>query len=69
MFPADREQTVRCPYCVTENQFRPMRLLEQNRQICEGCGHTICLGDSAFLCPCPRCLEARYWPKVPNVKH
>jgi hypothetical protein len=52
----------RCPYCVSGSHFKPMRVLGNYRQICEGCGHIVFPHDDAFLCPCQRCLAARFSP-------
>jgi hypothetical protein len=58
--PAANKPTVpRCRYCVSEGQFRPMRVLENARQICEKCGHILFPEDKAFWCTCQKCLDAR----------
>ena len=57
MCPANKKTIPRCPYCVSENQFRPMKTLENERQICESCGHITFSNDCAFSCPCQNCLE------------
>jgi hypothetical protein len=58
---ADNGDVPRCPYCVSGIHFRPMRVLENERQICESCGHIVFLEDRAFSCPCQKCLEARFF--------
>lgn len=47
----------RCPHCVSRDQFRPMQILENGRQICQGCGHIVFPGDQGFWCPCPECVK------------
>jgi len=34
-----REKEGRCPYCVADSDFHPMRLISNWRLICEKCGH------------------------------
>jgi hypothetical protein len=62
--PPNKPEVPRCPYCVSEGQFRVMRVLENGRQICENCGHIIFPEDRTFWCPCQKCLEARFSPKL-----
>jgi hypothetical protein len=50
----------RCPYCISQDQYQPMRVLANGRQICENCGHIVFPDDRAFWCPCQKCLETRY---------
>ena len=75
MSAADKPEVPRCPYCVAGGQFRPMRVLENGRQICENCGHIMFPEDRAFWCPCQKCLEARFFSKpskhfrVSDVEH
>jgi len=52
----------RCPYCVSGSQFKPMKVLDNDRQMCEGCGHIVYPRDDAFLCLCQRCITARFSP-------
>jgi len=58
----------RCPYCVSGNQFRMMRVVENGRQICENCGHIEFPSDQAFWCPCQKCLAARFSPRMQNMR-
>lgn len=58
MLPAKPSDVPRCPYCVSGNEFRVMKILENGRQICESCGHMVFPEDRAFWCPCQKCLEA-----------
>jgi len=59
-----RAKAPRCPYCVTGQKFRPMKVLPNGRQICESCGHIIFPHDSAFRCPCERCLQVHFSPRL-----
>lgn len=60
----NKPEVPRCPYCVSGEQFRPMRVLENGRQICENCGHIVFPEDRAFWCPCQKCLEVRFSPEL-----
>src|SRR5215472_10816791 len=60
---AKRIDVPRCPYCVSQNQFRTMRVLDNGRQICENCGHIVFPEDRAFWCPCQKCLDTRSLPR------
>jgi len=51
------EKTARCPYCVLDNEFRPMVAHVDGRCICNRCGHTTRPGDSAYECRCPKCVK------------
>ena len=68
MSPPNNTDVARCPYCVSGNGFREMRVLENGRQICESCGHIIFPDDRAFWCPCQKCLEVRLSCKLHNVQ-
>ena len=52
------EQVVRCPYCLLEDQFRPM-LQKPDWFICEQCGHVVLPGDPDFKCGCAKCIELK----------
>ncbi len=58
----------RCPYCVVDSDFHPMRLLSNERLICEKCGHIVFPNDTAFWCPCPKCLEINFSPRVRGLR-
>jgi len=60
---ANKTDVPRCPYCVSEGRFRPMRVLESGRQTCEKCGHIVFSEDKDFWCPCQKCLEVRFSSK------
>jgi hypothetical protein len=62
--PANKPGVPRCPYCVSGERFRAMRVLGNGRQICESCGHIVFPEDRVFWCPCQKCLEARFSPKL-----
>ena len=51
------EATVRCPYCVSGLEFRPMVVHVDSRYICGKCGHTTRPGDADYECHCSRCRE------------
>lgn len=50
------DKSVRCPYCVLDDQFRPM-LERPDWFICEQCGHVEIPKDPDFKCSCPNCLK------------
>ena len=60
---AHQKDLPRCPYCVSNGEFRPMQILTNGREICEHCGHIVFPDDRAFWCPCQKCLEARILAK------
>lgn len=52
------EVLVRCPYCVSENEFRPMfRQHGKKRFVCLSCGHIATPGAIHSTCHCPKCRE------------
>jgi hypothetical protein len=63
-----RENEARCPYCVVDGDFHPMRLLSHERLICEKCGHIVFPNDTAFRCPCQKCLEIHFSPRVRRLR-
>jgi hypothetical protein len=40
-----RRKKVRCPYCVVDDNFRPMTVLPNGRLICKNCGHIVFPND------------------------
>lgn len=58
----------RCPYCVLDAGFRPMKVLSNGRQICETCGHIIFPDDKAFRCPCQKCLDVNLSPRIRRLR-
>lgn len=48
---------VRCPFCVSGVEFRPMVAHLDGRHICSKCGHTTHLSDAAYNCHCPNCRK------------
>lgn len=50
---------VRCPYCVDDNDFRPMIEISDNQHICKKCGHIVSLSEFSFVCGCIKCLQLR----------
>ena len=51
------ETTVRCCYCVSGHEFRPMVAHVDGRYICNQCGHTASPGDGTYDCRCHRCVK------------
>ena len=47
---------VRCPYCVSGNEFMLMQWVGR-RFICGRCGHILSPVDKDFVCDCPKCKE------------
>ena len=58
----------RCPYCIVNDQFRVMTVLSNGRLICETCGHIVFLNDGAFRCPCLKCVEIDFSPKIRRLR-
>ena len=58
----------RCPFCVVNGTFRQMTDLSNGRLICKGCGHIIFLNDKAFRCPCSKCLEIKFSPRLGRLR-
>ncbi len=51
------ERILRCPYCVLENDFRPMLRKREGWFICSKCGHRANPGLAHFTCCCKKCEE------------
>jgi phage FluMu protein Com len=51
------QETVRCPYCVQDSDFRPMSLRSDQSFVCPGCGHVSAPEDPYVRCTCPRCAQ------------
>ncbi len=49
--------TVRCLYCVSGLEFRPMVAHLDGRYICDKCGHTTHPENAKYKCRCLRCVE------------
>lgn len=60
----EKNKIPRCPYCVLDGQFRPLKTLGNGRQICENCGHIVFPEDRAFRCPCQECIKAQFSPRL-----
>jgi len=56
------QDVVRCPYCVSSDEFRPMIAHVDGRFICNKCGHICRPRDLGHRCKCPNCqkLSSRY---------
>ena len=50
---------VRCPYCVSDNEFRQMIAGLDGRFVCNKCGHSAIPSGEHFTCSCRKCLELR----------
>ena len=51
------EDPVRCPYCVSGIEFRPMVSHAEGTFLCNRCGHTTRPKDENYRCECARCLQ------------
>src|ERR1700722_3974934 len=59
---------IRCPYCVVDKKFLAMTVLPNGRLICKNCGHTVFPNDTAFRCPCPKCLAVNLSPRMRRLR-
>ena len=50
---------VRCPYCVSDDEFRQMIARSDGRFVCNKCGHSAIPDDKDFKCSCWKCFELR----------
>lgn len=48
-------KVVRCPYCVLDDEFRPMVAHLDGRFVCNKCGHVTRPDDPNFKCSCAHC--------------
>lgn len=47
---------MRCPYCVQDGTFRPMKTRSEGHSFrCEVCGHTVMQCKPDFECQCDKC--------------
>ena len=53
------EQVVRCPYCVLDDQFRPMVSKPEGWFNCSKCGHTTIPDKPDFRCFCQKCGDLK----------
>lgn len=50
-------KTVRCPYCVEKEGFRPMKVQGKGDWlICDICGHLALPSNPLFKCTCSKCV-------------
>lgn len=63
-----QEKEARCPYCIVDDKFPPMAVLSNGRLICKNCGHIVFPNDTAFRCPCKKCLEISFSPRVRRLR-
>jgi ribosomal protein L37AE/L43A len=66
-FESEEKKQDRCPYCVGDDDFHPMKVLSNGRSICEKCGHIVFPDDGAFRCPCLRCIEINFSPRIRRI--
>ena len=61
-----KRDVVRCPYCVSCDEFRPMVAHVDGRFICNKCGHVSRPEDMDYKCHCPNCqaLVPCYRPRA-----
>jgi hypothetical protein len=55
-------ETVRCPFCVQNNEFKPMVELTAGTSgtfYCTNCRHLIRTGEPAFDCLCVNCRKLK----------
>jgi hypothetical protein len=64
----DIREDARCPYCIQDDKFRVMNVLSNGRLICGNCGHIVFPDDSAFKCPCLKCVEINFSPKIRRLR-
>jgi hypothetical protein len=57
----------RCSYCVSGQDFKPTKVLENEQQICKNCGHIVFPYDTAFRCPRPKCMEVQLSPRLRHL--
>ena len=50
---------VRCPYCVSGDEFKAITAAGDGRFACGKCGHLAIPSDESFKCACPKCFELR----------
>ena len=50
---------VRCPYCISGDEFTPMVAVADGRYMCGKCGHLAIPKDETFRCACRKCFELR----------
>jgi hypothetical protein len=52
---------VRCPYCVSGDEFKPMAALSgDGRFVCRQCGHLAIPSNKSFECVCRKCSSYRH---------
>jgi hypothetical protein len=51
------QEKVRCPYCVSGSEFRPMFRRSKGAFVCVGCDHRATPGEPHSKCPCSRCRK------------
>jgi hypothetical protein len=56
---AETEIVVRCPYCVSGDEFKPMAAAGDGRFACGKCGHLAIPTDKHFRCACRKCFELK----------
>jgi hypothetical protein len=52
-------ETIRCPFCVPDDDFRHMTPVGNNRYACASCWHVTAPKNKDFQCQCVRCIRLR----------
>ena len=55
----DTQMVIRCLYCLTGIEFRPMIAHKDGRFVCRDCAHTVRPGVPEYRCICRTCLWQR----------
>jgi hypothetical protein len=61
--------TVRCPFCVADNDFRRMMPVGEERYACASCWHVTAPKNKGFQCQCARCIRLRARVPVSEAPH
>jgi len=56
-------EIVRCPFCVSCDEFMPMIDHAERGFHCRQCGHISMPNKRAFRCSCRKCLTLRDYPR------
>jgi hypothetical protein len=51
------EDIVRCPFCVQDDHFKPMKYQGESFFVCAKCGHRARPLDASYSCFCLKCQE------------
>ena len=53
------KNTIRCPYCVFNQQIHSIVAHVDGRHICDRCGHTTNPSDPRYTCRCLSCSDVK----------